>query len=143
MATAGTVPGDPDHVLIGVVPDDPDPDPKLAVWLGRDAATEITLDAARRLAYTLTEAVKMATGEIEPRYVATVPELHIPGGLSGLPLQITYTDEGHRQQSWRQVGWWNMKTYAVDGMDTDHSADGPWVGLWLLAIDARPQPSVR
>jgi hypothetical protein len=71
MATAGTVPGDPDRVLVGVVPEDLDPDPKLAVWIGRDAVTEITLEDAERLAWILTKAVKMAKGEVAASYGAT------------------------------------------------------------------------
>jgi hypothetical protein len=65
MATAGIVAGDPGHVLVGVVPDDPDPDPKLSVWLGRDAMTEIRLVVAEELAKILTDAVKVAKGEAE------------------------------------------------------------------------------
>ena len=64
MATAGTVSGDPDRILVGVVPGDPDPDPKLSVWLGREAVTEITLDAAENLARILQGAVKVARGEM-------------------------------------------------------------------------------
>jgi hypothetical protein len=65
MATAGQVPGDPDPILIGAVPDDRDPWPQLSVWLGRDAVTEISLDAAEQLATVLQQAVKIARGEVE------------------------------------------------------------------------------
>jgi hypothetical protein len=64
MATAGRVPGDPDHVLIGVVPNDRDPWPQLSVWIGRDAVTEISLAAAEDLAGVLLHAVKVARGEV-------------------------------------------------------------------------------
>jgi hypothetical protein len=64
MAIAGQVPGDPDHVLVGVVPDDPDPNPTLAVWIGYDDVTQITLEDAERLAWILTKAVKTARREV-------------------------------------------------------------------------------
>lgn len=65
MATAGIVAGDPDHVLVGVIPDDRGPNPTLTVWLGSDAVTEITLSAAASLAEILTGAVAVAKGEAE------------------------------------------------------------------------------
>ena len=65
MATAGIVAGDPDHILIAVVPDDRDPNPTLSVWIGCDAVTDVSLEAAGELVRILLGAIKVARGEAQ------------------------------------------------------------------------------
>jgi hypothetical protein len=61
-------------------------------------------------------------------------ELRAPIPLNELPLRFTFTSDAKWQQSWRQVGWWNTKTFEVRDMDAQALGPG-WTELWILAIE--------